>query len=78
MQDFYRAEAGKEEEVKQQAKKACAKLIKDLFYEACVQAIKDYYAKILGDKIDKYEARKIHLTKDQYMRVNVDNNTNLI
>jgi len=36
MQDFYRAKVGKEEEVKQKAKKACAKLIKDLFYEARV------------------------------------------
>jgi hypothetical protein len=72
MQDFYRAELGQEAAVQAQVKRACAKLIKDLRYESRVQAVVDYNHKVLRSKIDRKEAKKIHLTADQYMQVNVD------
>jgi hypothetical protein len=67
-QDFYRCVPGQEALADVVAHAACWKLVKDLHYEARVQAVIDYYA-ALKISVKKPEARKIKLTKEQYMAV---------
>jgi hypothetical protein len=52
--------------------KECKRLVKDMHYEACVQAVITYYGIYLGTKINKVDARKKTLTKDQHIAVNLE------
>ena len=70
MQDFYRCEEGMMPRAMQVARKACYKLLADMFYEAHIQAIIDYKARIKKVRIYKGLARDIKLTREQYLRVN--------
>jgi hypothetical protein len=72
MHDFFRVEPGFEQQAIRVTKKVCRKLVKDMHYEACIQAVIQYYAEYLGDKVCKPEARQMTLTKEPYMRVNIE------
>lgn len=54
------------------AHNACKKLVVDMHYEAQVQAVITYHASKLRVKISKKDARKVKLTREQYMEVNID------
>jgi hypothetical protein len=69
MQDYFRCEEGFEARAEAVATKSCKKLVVDIHYEACLQAIVTYHGSILGEKVRKKEARKMTLTRDQYMQV---------
>jgi hypothetical protein len=71
MQDFFRCQAGFEDRAALVASKECKKLVKDLHYEARVQAIIRYNAVFLGTKVIKADTRKMMLTKEQYLEVNI-------
>ena len=45
--------------------------MKDLHYEARVWAVITYNAVFLGTKVTKADARKMTLTKEQYLEVNI-------
>jgi len=45
--------------------------MKDLHYEARVRAVITYNAVFLGMKVTKADARKMTLTKEQYLEVNI-------
>jgi hypothetical protein len=68
----YRVEPGFEQQAMRVAEKACRKLVKDMHYEARVQAVIQYHAEYMGQKVRKPEARQMILTKEQYMRVNIE------
>jgi hypothetical protein len=72
MQDFYRCEPGVEELADRVATTACKKLMHDMHYESRLQAIINYLAWFKGRKVTKVEARNIFLTRDQYLKVNID------
>jgi hypothetical protein len=48
----------------------CKKRVTNLIYEARVQAHMDYYVVVLRRKLMKEDARKVTLTREQYLRVN--------
>jgi hypothetical protein len=72
MQDFYRVELGFEQQAMMVAETACHKLVKDMHYEACVQAVIQYHAEYLGEKVKKPVAKQMLLTREQYMKVNIE------
>ena len=72
MQDFFRFVPGQEVAARKCAYRACFKKVKDFIYHARVQAVVDYHTNIFKVRMSKPEAIKVHLTKDQYMRVNID------
>jgi len=51
------------------ATKACKKLVTDMHHETRIQTIITYYESKLGEKVSKEEARKMMLTRDQYLEV---------
>ena len=51
------------------ATKACKKLVTDMHHETRIQTIITYYGSKLGEKVSKEEARKMTLTRDQYLEV---------
>ena len=69
MQTYYRCEEGFEARAEQATTKACKKLITDMHHEVRIQAIITYYGSKLGEKVSKEEARKMTLTRDQYLEV---------
>ena len=72
MQDFYRCQEGYEAKVASISEEAAKKLMKDMHYEARVQAIIDYYAQYRGMKVKKEEARTMNLTREQFLKVNIE------
>jgi hypothetical protein len=69
MQDFYRCEPTYEEKARAVAKEACKNLIHNMHYEARIQAVIDWHA--INNKIvyKKEVARKMELTREQYLSV---------
>jgi hypothetical protein len=49
---------------------SCKKLVVDMHYEARIQAIVNYQGFVLGEKVNKQDARTMSLTRDQYLQVN--------
>jgi hypothetical protein len=68
MQDFFRCVA----RVNVLATMSCKKLVVDMHYEARIQAIVTYCGSILGDEVNKKNARTMSLTPDQYLQVNIE------
>ena len=48
----------------------CKKLVVDMHYEARIQAIVTYHGSVLGEKVNKKDARTMSLSSDQYLQVN--------
>ena len=71
MQDFFRCEEGYQERAAVVLAKACKKRITDMHYEARVQAIISYHAIFLGERVTKEAAREKTLTREQYLKVNI-------
>ena len=69
MQTYFRCENGSEARVDLVATKACKKLVTDMHHETRIQTIITYYESKLGEKVSKEEARKMTLTRDQYVEV---------
>jgi len=53
------------------ANTACHKLVADMLYEARIQANCDYKRRIEKVKTNKGVVRNLRLTREQYMRVNI-------
>ena len=53
------------------ANMTCHKLVADMLYEAHIQANCDYKHRILKVKTNKGAVRNLRLTREQYMRVNI-------
>jgi len=53
------------------ANTACHKLVADMLYEARIQANCDYKHRIEKKKTNKGAVRNLRLTREQYMRVNI-------
>jgi len=53
------------------ANTACHKLVADMLYEARIQANCDYKHRIEKKKNNKGVVRNLRLTREQYMRVNI-------
>ena len=70
MQDFFRIQEGQEESVYQVAYASCKRRVTDLHYESRIQAHIDYNAKFLLRRVNKEEARRMTLTREQYIQVN--------
>ena len=71
MQDFYRCEDGMQAVAREVANTACHKLVADMLYEAHIQANCDYKRRIEGVKVGKKDVRNLRLTREQYLRVNI-------
>jgi hypothetical protein len=69
MQDFFRCEAGYEARADAVATTSCKKLVVDMHYEARIQAIVTYHCSVLGERVNKQQARTMSLTRDQYLQV---------
>jgi hypothetical protein len=67
-----KVEPGFEQQAMRVAETACRKLMKDMHYEARVQAIIQYHAEYLGEKVKKPVAKQMLLTREQYMKVNIE------
>jgi hypothetical protein len=64
MQDFFRCDAGYEARADVVATTSCKKLIVDMNYEARIQAIVTYHGSVLGERVNKQQARTMSLTRD--------------
>ena len=53
------------------ANTACHKLVADMLYEARIQGNCDYKRRIEKVKTNKGVVRNLRLTREQYMRVNI-------
>ena len=71
MQDFYKCEEGMMTVTHEVANMACHKLVADMLYEACIQANCDYKHRIEKVKTNKRDVRNLKLTREQYLRVNI-------
>ena len=67
MQDFFKCAEGYEA----RAAKSFRGRISDMHYEARLQAIIDYCSIYEHRKVKKEDARLMHLTKEQYLKVNI-------
>ena len=70
MQDFFRIQEGQEESAYRVAYASCKRRVTDLHYESRLQAHIDYNAKFLLRRVNKEEARRMTLTREQYIQVN--------
>jgi hypothetical protein len=70
MQDFFRCQEGQEERAYQVAYASYKRSVSDLVYESRIQAHIDYNAKFRKRRIDKTQARRETLTREQYLQVN--------
>ena len=70
MQDFFRIQEGHEESAYQVAYASYKRRVMDLHYESRIQAHIDYNAKFLLRRVNKEEARRMTLTREQYIQVN--------
>jgi len=71
MQDYFKVEEGYETRALQVLAKSCRKRITDMRYEVRLQAIIDYCAIYELRKVKKQDARLMHLTREQYLKVNI-------
>lgn len=71
MRDFFRCEPGQEDLAAQTTRRACVKLVKDMHYKTRVQAIVDHFAR-RKVKVTKTEAREMRLSREDYIRVNIE------
>jgi hypothetical protein len=69
MQRYFKAEEGRETLTDQTAHRACKKYIGDMIHEARLQAHVDCYRSIKKEPLNKTGARKVTLTKEQYLHV---------
>ena len=70
MQDLYRCE-GMMTVAREVANMACHKLVADMLYEARIQTNCDYKRRIKKVKTNKRDVRNLKLTREQYLRVNI-------
>ena len=74
MQDFYRCVEGQEALANQVAHTTCYQQVKDMHYEVRVQAVILYCAEYekmsVKKEVKKEVARKLFLTREQYLKVN--------
>ena len=66
----FRCDAGYEARADVVSTTCCKKLVVDMHYEARIQAIVTYHGSVLGEKVNKKDARTMSLTPDQYLQVN--------
>ena len=71
MQDFFKCAEGYEARAAKASAKSFRGRISDMHYEAWLQAIIDYCAVYELRKVKKEDARLMHLTKEQYLKVNI-------
>jgi hypothetical protein len=69
MQTFFRCEDDKEERADMCLKSSCKKRVTDMHHEVKHQTVITYYALVLGQKIGKEEARRMMLTRKQFLEV---------
>jgi hypothetical protein len=70
MQDFFRCQPGLEERAYLVAYASCKRRVSDLLYESRIQAHIDYNATFRNRRINKTQARRETLTREQYLKVN--------
>jgi hypothetical protein len=72
MQDFYRCQHPYEEQARAVAKEACKNLVHNMHYEARIQAVIDWHA--INNRVvyKKEVARKMALTREQYLSVSIE------
>jgi hypothetical protein len=61
---FFRCEDGEEERVDMCLKNSCKKRVTDMHHEVKHQAVITYYTLVLGQNIDKEEAKRMMLTHE--------------
>jgi hypothetical protein len=72
MQDFYKCQHPYEEQTRVVAKESCKNLVHNMHYEARIQAVIDWHA-INNQVVYKKEvARKMALTREQYLSVGIE------
>ena len=69
MQRYFKAEEGRETLADQTAHRAYKKYVGDMIHEVRLQAHVDYYRSIKKEPLNKTGARKVALTKEQYLQV---------
>jgi hypothetical protein len=69
MQRYFKPEDGREEMADWTAHRACQKHVGDMIHEAWLYAHVDYYKSIKKGPLKKDGARKVALTKEQYLQV---------
>ena len=69
MQRYFKAKEGRETLADQTTHKACKKYVGDMIHKARLQAHVDYYRSIKKEPLNKTGARKVALTKEQYLQV---------
>jgi hypothetical protein len=67
VQRYFKAEEGRETLADQKAHRTCKKYVGDMIHEARLQAYVDYYRSIKKEPLNKADARKVVLTKEQYL-----------
>ena len=68
MQKYFKAEEGLEAQA-DRAAAACRKYVTEMHHHGRVQAHIDYYRLVLRQSLPKPQARRITLTRDQYLEV---------
>ena len=72
MQDFYRLEPGVQLQMANAvAANACHKLVQDMNYEARIAAVITYKGDTENVKVTKEEARNMFLTREEFIKVNM-------
>ena len=71
MQDFFKYAEDYEARAAKALDKSFRGRISDMHYEVRLQAIIDYCAVYEHQKVKKEDARLMHLTKEQYLKVNI-------
>jgi hypothetical protein len=69
MQRYFKVKSGREDMVVRTAQRACHKYVRDMIYEARLQAHIDYYKSIKKEPLVKDGAKKVTLTKEQYLQL---------
>jgi hypothetical protein len=69
MQKFFKAEEGLENQADRAAHAACRKYVTEMHHHARVQAHIEYHRSVHKQVLTKPEARRITLTRDQYLSV---------
>jgi hypothetical protein len=64
MQDFFICRRRYKARADLLATASCKKLVMDMHYEAGIQTIITYYGSVLGDKVNKKDARTMSLTQE--------------
>ena len=67
MQKIFKAKEGLVAQADRAAIAACRKYVIEMHHHGCVQAHIDYYRSVLRQSLPKPQARRITLTRDQYL-----------